>query len=396
MLVKRIKFFTKADKIIYNKSKELFNDLINKDGTYKALEKLKDLSTRDKVNLVKRLPNYISDKSLRDDKGLIKVPEEVFNSLKKSDYFKDQDITLEQFNRGLNKHFNLNNYNKDLVKYLKDDKNKGKISIIKDKVKVSTPSTSPNTPLYEFDIHDRVLKKMNNEAFSVNTKDVIKNYERYNSKNVTGNTKPITAREMDYGNNAYFLKNIPTRRFALNMTKLNLKLGKIFDPKNKKGYDEMLKMVKETDKQGMSRNGGDVYIPKDRVAIGLVDHEYGHALNFERGRDKRSVLKKIKDFVKNLLSSKEEKAKKKEMDSFRDSLRSPMHRQTNLKKSSFKKNNFGIDQLGEEAAASLRGLSRVKGDKQKAELLLGDAYSTYVDANADNILKSDATLNNLI
>lgn len=386
MIIKRQKFFTKADKIIFNKSKEFLTDLINLNGEYKAAEKLKNLSTRDKINLVKKLPSYINDKSLYNDKGLIEIPEEVFNSLKKSDYFKDQDITLDQFNRGLNKHFNLEKYNKDLVKYLKDPKNTKKISTIVGNTKTTDRIIPTN---YDF-INKRMIEDFNDKNNLINTKDVIKNYEKFNSKNVTGNTKPITPHEMSFRpNNAFYLANNPLRRLGMNLGKLQLKISKRLNPENKQ-IDEYYNMLKETDKQGLSRSGGDIYLPKDQIAVGVADHEYGHALNFERSRDKRSSLRKIKDFVKNLFSSKEEKTKKKEIDKLRNSLK------TSIGRKGINKAGAGIDQLGEEAAASLRGLSRMKGDKQKAEKILADAFSSYANHNANEILKADAVSKGLI
>lgn len=386
MLIKRQRIFTKADKIIFNKSKEFLTDLINMNGKYEAAEKLKNLSTRDKINLVKKLPSYINDKNLYNNKGLIEIPEEVFNSLKKSDYFKDQDITLDQFNRGLNKHFNLEKYNKDLVKYLKDPKNTKKISTIKGNTEITDQIIPVNGNL----INTRNIKNFNDKNNLVNTKDVIKNYERFNSKNVTGTAKPITSHEMSFRpNNAFYLPNKPFRRLSLNLGKLQLRISKRLNPEDK-NIDEYYNMLKETDKQGLSRNGGDVYLPKDQIAVGVADHEYGHALNFERSRDKRSSLRKIKDFVKNLFSSKEEKTKKKEIDKLRKSLKTPIGRK------GINEAGANIDQLGEEAAASLRGLSRMKGDKQKAEKLLADALSSYAGNSANKILKADAVSKNLI
>ena len=139
MLVKRLKLFNRIDKIVHKQARRFLKDFGNANDSYKNLKIINNLSDEEKEILLKKFPNYLTNKGLQhknnygkkfvmagkgvthDSRGLssfingeIDVPEDVWNVIKKAGYFNEGDaakVTRQQFRDSLNKHFNFDKLN---------------------------------------------------------------------------------------------------------------------------------------------------------------------------------------------------------------------------------------------------------------------------------------------
>lgn len=382
MLLIRQKYFTKADKIIFNEAKKFIRDFGNADNSYKNLDIVNKLSLKDKLNITKRLPNYINKKNLKKNK-LIDVPEDVWQSIKKAGYFNEGDagnITREQFNKGLNKHFNYNNYKPDVYKYTRSGKGKQLRKSIKEINKSNT-----NYKVHSEKEKDYIFNRVSDpsKTYNIPSEDSINYYKNLG----------LDAHIDDYlGATDAF--SFPKKASAIksNIDELNNfheSLAKI----NESEKSAVFNVLKKTQGEAVARktmalgnnppilnSSGTIYSGKN-TGPGIIDHEAGHIIDIIRS-DSRKIpkRKKVKYLGKGNGWVYDDRIDKKR--EYLESITSTTPENNSLANAA-----NSINQYGNESVASIRGNSRYK---TRGGNLMDEADKNQLDAISSYLVDKES------
>lgn len=357
MIIRRLKLFGKREKVIMDEFKRCFRDFGNVDGSYKSLESLSKLDNKELLTLFKIFPNHLTNPELLNEKGKIEISDETWNVLKKLGYFNESEagnITKEQLESHVNmvkdKATNRNKYiqeNKpELYKYITSQHGSNMLDL--------------STVKY--------FKHLNNSSiFTDEEYNLIKNRRLHEpivnyNKEIKGLKNNNTVKRLNIGIHESKYLN-PGMEFShpgktlgeqYNQELLNYlknQSNNILDEQDAAMVEYFLK-----DKGNINKNT--IFLPKTRGYDGLPSHEIGHII--EESNSQHLIRSTDKPEIKKL----------KEEFRYTDNSAGP------------------IQQLGNEGVASLRGLSKYKGeDKEQATKNLFDAFSTYVADNSNSIMK---------
>jgi hypothetical protein len=357
MILKRLKLFGKREKIIMDEIKRCVRDFGNADGSYKSLKSLSNLDNKELLTLSKILPNHLTNSELLNKKGKLEIPEETWNVIKKLGYFKEgeaNNITREQLESYVNMvKDKVNNRNKYI------QKNKPEL------YKYITGQHGSNMLDLSTVRYSKHLDK--NKVFTDEEYNLIKNRRLHEpivdpNKEIKNLKNDNTVKRLDIGIHesklldpgAEFSHLGKTEENQYNQNLLNYlknQSNNILDEQDAAMIEYFLK-----DKGDINKNI--IFLPKNKGYDGLPSHEVGHIIeesnsqHLHRSTDKPEIRK-----LKNELR-------------YTDNSAGP------------------IQQLGNEGMASLRGLSRYKGEnKEQATKNLFDAFSTYIADNSNNIIR---------
>ena len=356
MIIKRLKLFGKREKIIMDEIKRCVRDFGNVDGSYKNLKSLSNLDNKELLTLSKILPNHLTNSELLNKKGKLEIPEETWNVIKKLGYFKEGEagnITREQLESHVNmvkdKATNRNKYiqeNKpELYKYITSQHGSNMLDL--STVRYSKYLSKNNA------FTEEEFKLINNRAIPLNNTD---------KETLTLLKDPAVKRldinihksdQLDPGMEFSHLGKIENEQYNQNL------LNYLKDQSRNNNLDKQdAAMIEYFLKEKGNINNNVSFIPKNKGYAGLPSHEIGHIIEETNSQH----LSRVTD--------------KPEIKKLKNELR-------------YTDNNAGpIQQLGNEGMASLRGLSRYKGEnKEQATKNLFDAFSTYVAKNGNNIIR---------
>lgn len=441
MLIKRLKIFGEKEKIIFNEIKRYFKDFGNANGKDKNFKIVNKLGAKDSLTLSKILPNHLTNNNLVNEEGKIKITEDIWNAMKKAGYFKDRrnklpknaEKAIESHNtKGKKKYLNAGDITlKEVNDYINTSKLKNRVY---NTLTSQTDTVADNMIMDEYfehmkktkpDLYKKIIIDQDPHAkqLLVNqwkaTGNAIKNRNLFNEEdliriNKKASNSPINVsekelealkkdkgvinanvnfHESDYLSGPFqgYFRNKPIPEIIVNEHKdfYNELLNKGIDNRKtlidnilkvediKKLLNETKEKYKVTDEEALGlissnirdkaataeyyAGGGSpktsvVFLPKEGKSAGSPSHEVGHAIE-----DAHSHHREFLDF-----------------DRTNNRLR-------------FLENHAGpIQQLGNEGMASLRGISRYKGEnKKQATKNLLDAYSTYVSSNGNDIIKGN-------
>lgn len=444
------KLFGKREAVINKELITFFKDFYNADEKYKNLSALRNLSNRDLINLSKVLPNHLTDSSLFKD-GKIEIPNEVWKSIKGTRYFKNresnelpkdvkkaikkrylsntdlkaEDITRKDFENHINNARDRANMSyEDKLEYLKKNKpDVYKYVTSSDHGKAILKAMEDN---YGFRLEKAIglpefsdLK--NKSRFFKNTSNLSKEIEDLkkdpavkrngveffendvlNQFNPFSNTKGNISKEKAeksinetkaYLKHAEFNKEEELKKLENNKRKTVNKLEGKYDkfweinnPETLKDYEDLRKNL---NKAGLSfEDFAESETTGDRQKIAIFDEVLKGNLDSSKLEGNFTFLPLM---GKSGSPSHEighiiEEAHSKYIPDFFNPAKPEVARLKNELR--YTRNHTGpIQQLGNEGMASLRGLSRYKGEnKEQATKNMLDAYSSYLDCN-DNARK---------
>lgn len=420
MLIKRLKLFGEKERIILNEVKRYFRDFGNARGNNKNFKIVNRLGAKDSLTLSKILPNYLtSSELLNKENGKIEIPKEIWDVIKKAGYFsgrKTKKITREDFNKYLNTSklknrvrtaIDNDGINIDFPEYV-DYIRKAKPDLYK-KLYIDRDPHTRSILEKQWVLEGSVVK--NRELF--NDKNSKRIQDRFNSNKRTISEKEIDALKDDRGiknaninfhesdylsgpyQNYFHLSSISNRSVKNKkaawdrLEKTGLTDRKKYNDaianieSNKKIINDIKKKHHLTDEEALEKvtkkarkeaakaeyfgklNGdptsSTVFLPKEEgKSVGSPSHEVGHAI--EKAHSKYTPKSTDKPEV--------------------------AHLKNELK---YTENHAGpIQQLGNEGMASLRGISRYKGeDKKQATKNLLNAYATYINSNGKRIIRGE-------
>jgi hypothetical protein len=415
MLIKRLKLFGIKEKRILDEVKRYFRNFGNARGNNKNLKIINKLGAKDSLTLSKILPNHLTNPELLNKDGKIEIPEETWNIIKKAGYFsgrKTKKITRDDFN-----------------KYLNTSKTKNKVhTALGDEVNIDLPEYMDHVRENKPELYKKLYIDKDPHTRSLLAKqwvferEAVKNRELFNDKNslriqnrVNSNKRTVSRKELDALKDDKGVRNanvnfhesdylsgpyqshfhtssansVKKRKAAWNnleksgltdRNKFNESFASI--EKNKKIINDIKKKYHLTDEEALEKvtkkarkeaakaeyfgklNGdpttSTVFLPKGEKRIGSPSHEVGHAMEKAHGKNTPKSI------------DNQEVARLKNELRYTDNHAGP------------------IQQLGNEGMASLRGVSRYKGEnKKQATKNLLNSYATYINVDGKKIIRGE-------